>query len=517
MSISRRLLLAFGAYSIALCLTGIAGITLISKAQQRFTYVQLETIPSLLDLNETIGQATALRRNLFLRLLTSDTSKQRDLDQRIAAGIGKLEDDIELYRKKDLSDASDQELTDAARADLENLKPAVSALLVRLRSGDVVGATAMLVGDHSGTLAACQKLISDLLIQFDRNVKRSNDLRTENDRAFAFTLWSMVVGLFIVLGTLGLLGLRLVRGVRASLNGIQTTISTVGESLDLTHEVKVERTDEIGITAIAFNSLLGNIRNVLRSVDDASEAVSTVAKEISSGNAALSSRTEEHAASLEEAAASMAELTVTVKQNADNAHHASVLATNANKLADGGNEAVISMSRAIDSINQSSIKVSEIIGLIEGIAFQTNILALNAAVEAARAGEQGRGFAVVASEVRSLAQRSAAAAREIKELISSSVATIEEGAKQATEVCEAIGHVKHAIEGVSEIVIEIAVASEEQSQGIDQINRAVHQMDEGTQRNAALGEQAAAAAQSLADKAVELKETVSSFKLSSTT
>lgn len=237
-------------------------------------------------------------------------------------------------------------------------------------------------------------------------------------------------------------------------------------------------------------------------------------QEIASGNGDLSARTEEHASSLEETAASMKQLTDAVKQNADSARQANALATDAANMADIGNKSVLSMVDTIDEISSSSRKISEITGVIEGIAFQTNILALNAAVEAARAGEQGRGFAVVASEVRSLAQRSATAAKEIKELISSSVSTILDGAKQVGEVGGTVGRVKQAIDLVSDIVGEIAAASEEQSRGIAQVNQAVGQTDELTQQNAALVEEAAASTQSLREQANSLKGAVSVINLS---
>jgi methyl-accepting chemotaxis protein len=212
----------------------------------------------------------------------------------------------------------------------------------------------------------------------------------------------------------------------------------------------------------------------------------------------------------------MTQLTETVKQNADNARQANALATRATDLADTGNDAVQGMVGTIEKISGSSTKISEITGVIEGIAFQTNILALNAAVEAARAGEQGRGFAVVASEVRSLAQRCSGAAKEIKDLIESSVTMIQDGARQAAEVGLTMGEVKQAIKQVSDIVGEIAAASEEQSRGIEQVNQAVNQMDEVTQQNAALVEQAAASAQSLEEQATNLNHAVSVFKLDDT-
>jgi methyl-accepting chemotaxis protein len=269
----------------------------------------------------------------------------------------------------------------------------------------------------------------------------------------------------------------------------------------------------VGQTANAFNELQSRIRDVLRSVRLSADAVAVASREIASGNVDLSARTEEQAASLEETASSMTQLTQTVRQNADNARQANVLAGNATELADSGDASVIAMVDTIRKITESSDKISDITGVIEGIAFQTNILALNAAVEAARAGEQGRGFAVVASEVRSLAQRSSTAAKEIKGLIEVSAATVRGGATQVTEVGATMGKVKQAIKQVSDIVGEIAAASEEQSTGIEQISRAVSQMDEVTQQNAALVEQAAAAAQSLEEQAGALNDSVGQFKL----
>ena len=303
------------------------------------------------------------------------------------------------------------------------------------------------------------------------------------------------------------------RSILGALDSIKATLERASTSLDLAERAPVLAHDEIGAAATAFNALMTRVGEAMQSVRQSAETVGTGSKQIASGNTELSARTEQQAASLEETAASMTQLTQTVKQNSDNARQANALATRATDMADAGNEAVQGMVRSIGEVSSSSDKISTITSTIEGIAFQTNILALNAAVEAARAGEQGRGFAVVASEVRSLAQRSAAAAKEIKELIASSVSMIQSSASQATEVGSTMGEVKQAIKQVSDIVGEIAAASEEQSQGIEQVHQAVSQMDDVTQQNASLVEEAAAAAHSLDEQAAKLTEAVSVFKL----
>ncbi|MGF6367949.1 methyl-accepting chemotaxis protein [Paraburkholderia sp. RAU6.4a] len=281
---------------------------------------------------------------------------------------------------------------------------------------------------------------------------------------------------------------------------------------ELEHRIDIVSRDEFGRLLEALKKMDRQLADTVRGIKTSTESVRLASREIAISNTDLSARTEEQAASLEETAATMTQLTETVKRNADNARHANGLATRASDIADVGNESVQGMVGTIEKISGGSSKISEITSVIEGIAFQTNILALNAAVEAARAGEQGRGFAVVASEVRSLAQRSAAAAREIKALIGSSVTMIRDGAKQAIEVGATISEVRQAIRQVSDIVGEIAAASEEQSRGIEQVNQAVGEMDEVTQQNAALVEQAAAA-ESLREQATRLGVAVSVFKL----
>ena len=271
--------------------------------------------------------------------------------------------------------------------------------------------------------------------------------------------------------------------------------------------------DELGQLLRALDIMQGNLAGIVGEVRSNADGVATATTQLAQGNLDLSARTEQQAASLEETASSMTELTHTVRQSAENARQANALATRATDMAGAGDAAVQDMIALIEKIRTSSARIADITGLIEGIAFQTNILALNAAVEAARAGEQGRGFAVVASEVRTLAQRSAAAAKDIKALIGASVALVQEGASEVNEVGVIIGNVKSSIKHVADIVGEIAAASDEQSRGIEQVNQAVVQMDQVTQQNAALVEQAAAAAQSLGEQATQLKAAVSVFKV----
>jgi methyl-accepting chemotaxis protein len=262
-----------------------------------------------------------------------------------------------------------------------------------------------------------------------------------------------------------------------------------------------------------INATLETIVNPIITVKAAVDSISTAAKEISAGNADLSHRTEQQAASLEETASSMEELASTVKQNADNAKQANQMAATASDVAAKGGAMVHQVVDTMNSINESSRKIVDIISVIDGIALQTNILALNAAVEAARAGEQGRGFAVVASEVRNLAQRSAAAAKEIKALIGDSVEKVENGSKLVSEAGKTMDEIVSSVKRVTGIMADIAAASAEQSSGIDQVNHAVTQMDEVTQQNAALVEQAAAAAESLEEQAQALAGTVAQFRL----
>ncbi|MCA7950644.1 methyl-accepting chemotaxis protein [Burkholderia seminalis] len=309
-------------------------------------------------------------------------------------------------------------------------------------------------------------------------------------------------------------GLWLTRKITAPIGSAVEVARTVANG-DLGSRIEVSGNDETRDLLDALRTMNERLIGIVGRVRDSSNSIAHAVSEIASGNLDLSQRTEEQAASLQETAATMEQFTSTVRLNAENAQQASTLAANASDVAQRGSSVVGRVVDTMTEIGQSSSKIADITGIIEGIAFQTNILALNAAVEAARAGEQGRGFAVVASEVRSLAQRSSTAAKEIKELISASVQTIQDGSALAGEAGKTMSDVTQAVARVTDIMGEIAAASAEQSRGIDQVNLTITQMDETTQQNAALVEQAAAASKSLEAQGRELSETVAAFRMPS--
>ncbi|MDN2674642.1 methyl-accepting chemotaxis protein [Janthinobacterium sp. SUN026] len=301
------------------------------------------------------------------------------------------------------------------------------------------------------------------------------------------------------------------RSITQPINAAVSVAETVASG-DLSSHIVVNSSDETGRLLGALKAMNTSLLGVVAQVRHGTDAISTASSEIAAGNLDLSSRTEEQASSLEETASAMEELTSTVKQNADNARQANQLAKSASEVAVRGGSIVSQVVDTMGTINASSRKIVDIIGVIDGIAFQTNILALNAAVEAARAGEQGRGFAVVATEVRNLAHRSASAAKEIKELIAASVANVDTGSRLVNEAGQTMGDIVDSIVRVTDIMGEITSATHEQTIGIEQINMAIAQMDEVTQQNAALVEEAAAASQSMQEQAGELAHVVGFFK-----
>ena len=323
---------------------------------------------------------------------------------------------------------------------------------------------------------------------------------------------AMLVALAVIIAVGGWLIWAIPRSVVHPVQQAVALAQSIADG-DLSQSITVDRKDELGQLLDSLKAMQGKLAQVVSNVRQGSESVATASAEIAQGNHDLSSRTESQASALEETAASMEELGSTVKQNADSARQANQLAMNASTVAIQGGEVVGQVVETMKGINESSRKISDIISVIDGIAFQTNILALNAAVEAARAGEQGRGFAVVASEVRSLAGRSAEAAKEIKNLINASVERVGQGTVLVDKAGETMTEVVSSIRRVTDIMGEISAASNEQSMGVNQVGEAVTQMDQATQQNAALVEEMAAAASSLKSQAEELVQTVAVFKL----
>jgi methyl-accepting chemotaxis protein I, serine sensor receptor len=339
--------------------------------------------------------------------------------------------------------------------------------------------------------------------------------KTNYDAAEAsFRVYSILSIVMIVIGVIaaGFSWVSLRRAIMTPLNEALSHFEAIAAG-DLNRRIDTHRDDEMGMLMRGVAQMQTSLAGTVREVRTSTESIATATQQIASGTMDLSVRTEEQAASLEETAASMSELTTTVKQNEESARMARRLADNASSVATRGNEVVERVVGTMGGIDDSSRKISDITGIIEGIAFQTNILALNAAVEAARAGEQGRGFAVVASEVRSLAQRSSAAAKEIKELIAESVETVALGSGLVADAGKTMQEVLQAVREVATIMGEIASAAEQQRMGIEQVDTAVSQMDSITQQNAALVEQATAAAQALSEQSTRMRGHVETFKL----
>ena len=346
---------------------------------------------------------------------------------------------------------------------------------------------------------------------FEKGKASAADAARVYNRSRVVTLG--IVALALVFGVS--LSVLITRSLKAQLGGEPSMAAEVASAVaqgDLSTVIPVRAGDTTSLLAV-LSHMQTSLARVVHQVRSGSERVAGASQEIAQGNADLSSRTEQQASALQETSASMEELGSTVQQNAHSARQADELASTASTVATRGGEAVTRVVQTMRGINESSRKIADIIGVIDGIAFQTNILALNAAVEAARAGEQGRGFAVVASEVRNLAQRSAAAAKEIRGLIAASVERVEQGTAQVDEAGSTMTEVVSAITRVSSIVREISSASQEQSAGVAQVGQAVSQMDQTTQRNAALVEQSAAAAESLRQEAQQLVDVVAAFRL----
>ncbi|EHC9773841.1 methyl-accepting chemotaxis citrate transducer [Salmonella enterica subsp. diarizonae serovar 50:z:-] len=354
-----------------------------------------------------------------------------------------------------------------------------------------------------------EQVYNQWLSQNAQLIKLASD---QNQSSFTQMQWTLGMILLIVLVVLAFIWQGLQRVLLRPLQRIMAHIQTIADG-DLTHEIEAEGRSEMGQLAAGLKTMQQSLIRTVSTVRDNADSIYTGAGEISAGSSDLSSRTEQQASALEETAASMEQLTATVRQNSDNARQATGLAKTASETARKGGRVVDNVVHTMHDIAESSEKIVDITSVIDGIAFQTNILALNAAVEAARAGEQGRGFAVVAGEVRTLASRSAQAAKEIKVLIENSVSRIDTGSTQVREAGETMKEIVTAVTRVTDIMGEIASASDEQSKGIEQVAQAVSEMDSVTQQNASLVEESAAAAAALEDQANELRQAVAVFRI----
>ncbi|HEX5755786.1 MAG TPA: methyl-accepting chemotaxis protein, partial [Arenimonas sp.] len=394
-----------------------------------------------------------------------------------------------------------------ARSHIE-VNERIVAVISRYAEGDFGIEMDRLPGDRA-RISAAMDAVRDNLVAIKDEILRLGEAAAHGDFSqrgdaarFDHTFRQMVEGLN-----------RLMQTAEHGLNDVARVLTALSKG-DLTQRIEADYEGLFGQLKDTANHTVSSLTDLVGRIQNSTGAINTASREIAAGNADLSARTEEQAASLEETASSMEELTSTVKQNAENARQANQLAVGASEVAVKGGQVVSEVVTTMDSINASSQKIVDIIAVIDGIAFQTNILALNAAVEAARAGEQGRGFAVVASEVRALAQRSASAAKEIKALIDDSVGRIADGAQLVDQAGTTMSEIVTSVKRVTDIMAEITAASLEQSSGIEQVNTTISQMDEVTQQNAALVEEATAAARSLEEQAGQLAEAVSAFRLS---
>jgi methyl-accepting chemotaxis protein len=378
--------------------------------------------------------------------------------------------------------------------------------LERRNDGDVVRLV------RADLVPAVESFIADLnaLVQLQEQMLARTLAQAERERTTSYALGLAALAVVVVLGLL--LAVWLVRQLTAPL-ARAVALSHAIAAGNLTQDVHDDRKDELGELLRGLSAMTQKLRSVVGEVRNGVDSVSSAASQIATGNQDLSARTEQTAANLEETAASIEELTATVTQSADTARQANQLASTAVQAAERGGEVVNQVVRSMEQINTSSRKIGDIIGVIDGIAFQTNILALNAAVEAARAGEQGRGFAVVAGEVRSLAQRSAEAAKEIKQLISASVDNVDTGSAQVAQAGESMQEIVASVRRVTDLIGEITASATEQRDGIGQVNQAVSNLDQMTQQNAALVEESSAAATSMNEQAQRLADVVAVFNV----
>lgn len=508
LKIRTRLALGFGFIGILLIVVLSVSITMLGRVSEGTTEIVNERLPKIelsYELNTKINDIAIALRNLML------TDKQGDIQKQLNAIMAAREVVRNHIETMTATMKRSQAKAIVERIRESNAKYLVSTdQLIKLINANASDeARAHLTEELRPLLASYKKAIDELIAvqkEYTKETSKQAEQTYSDTRTLMIGLGAAILVFAFVVAYW--ITVSITRPVAKAL----ALANTVAAG-DLSSRIDVTTTDEMGQLLQALKAMNESLVRTVSAVRGGTDTIATAASQIASGNEDLSSRTEEQASSLEETASSMEELTSTVKQNVDNARQANQLATSASQVALRGGNVVEQVVQTMSSIDASSKKIVDIISVIDGIAFQTNILALNAAVEAARAGEQGRGFAVVASEVRSLAQRSAAAAKEIKSLIDDSVEKVDAGSRLVGEAGATMNEIVESVKRVTDIMSEIAAASEEQSAGIEQVNQAIGQMDQVTQQNAALVEEAAAAAASMQEQTRKLASTVSIFKL----
>jgi methyl-accepting chemotaxis protein len=506
--IGYRLTIAFSLTTVMLAVVVALGASSLRSTSSEIKLTIGDRYGKISLLNELKNDVNQQARALRDAVLAADEAQAKsELDgvaeraRLIDGHIAKLDDSIRLPQGVALL----QELKQA-RAGFVSAR---DHLATQARGGDKDGATAVLNRELRPAQAAYMGAL-DKLIAFQVQLMNESGNQAEQQARTAST--AMIL-LGLVSAALSLFtAWYITRGIVRPINHAVRVARTVASG-DLSSVIEIRSQDEIGQLSAALKEMNASLVNIVSEVRGGTESITTASAEIAAGNMDLSERTERQAGSLEETASSMEQLTSTVRLNADNAHQANQLALSASDVAGKGGAVVAQVVDTMASINESARKIVDIIAVIDGIAFQTNILALNAAVEAARAGEQGRGFAVVANEVRSLAQRSAVAAKEIKGLIGDSVDKVDAGARLVDQAGTTMAEIVASVRRVTDIMSDIAAASQEQLSGIQHINEAITEMDQTTQQNAALVEQAAAAATTMREQAQHLADAVGVFKL----
>jgi methyl-accepting chemotaxis protein len=507
LKIGVRLSIGFGIVLVllaAVALQGINGMSRSNDALHHIVDINIHKIELLDEMSQSVHISGRVIRTVALLHDEDEVNRQK---KKIVDARRKYDESLAGLQKMQLDQAGQAFV--AQIQEEGKIGWADNDRFLELAKTDLNQAVAFLIKEaipSAGKLQDTLRGFTDL----QKQKSRENEKAAEESYHAAQLLMLVMSGLAIAFGAF--IAWFSTRSITRPMKEAVKIAQTVAAG-DLTSRIDVNTTDETGQLLQALKEMNDSLVRIVDQVRTGTETIASASSQIASGNLDLSSRTEEQASSLEETASSMEELTSAVKQNADNARQANSLATSASDVASNGGVVVAKVVETMSGINESAKKIVDIISVIDGIAFQTNILALNAAVEAARAGEQGRGFAVVASEVRNLAQRSAGAAKEIKALISDSVEKVDAGAKLVDQAGATMHEIVESVKRVTDIMADITAASNEQATGIEQVNQAITQMDDVTQQNAALVEQAAAAAQSLQDQAGSLTHAVSVFKL----